>query len=374
MEQTTNHKIWVLSVTASILFATLLVFKWYSIHQSYDPNDNQLASQEIVEQKLDEFGVASPATQNARIRTPVGIFIQALEFESANDVSVSGYVWQVVPNDAVKDIEHGLVFPDAVGDMTLDEAYRFQSPDGLVVGWYFEANLRQAFDYRDYPLDHKTVWVRLWPKTFNSQTVLVPALDTYHTTGLNDEFGISEAIVLDGWRIEETFFDYAPTQFDTNFGFGESFEKSSTPELKFNVVLNRQLLQAFMVNITILLVSMALLYSYVAMITSDQDLMGDFDMNVGGTVTTCSALFFVILLAHIQLREIFPGSGIVYMEYFYIASYFFILMVSIYIYLFYKNPDWRQSWLFANEGRVLKVAFWPAYLMLNYAATVIHYG
>lgn len=228
--------------------------------------------------------------------------------------------------------------------------------------------------HRDYPLDHKTVWVRLWPKEFNSQTILVPALDAYHVTGRQDEFGISEAIVLDDWHIEETFFDYAPTQFDTNFGFGESFKKSSIPELKFNVVLNRQLLQTFMVNITILLVSMALLYSYVAMITSDQDLMGDFDMHVGGTVTTCSAVFFVVLLAHIQLREIFPGSGIVYMEYFYIASYFSILMVSIYIYLFYKNPDWRQSWLFANEGRVLKVGFWPAYLFLTYAATLIHYG
>ena len=114
MEQTTSHKIWVLSFTASVLFAILLVTKWYTIHQSYDPNDNQLASQEIVEEKLVEFGVGdSPATHNARIRTPVGIFIQALEFESSNDVSISGYVWQVVPNDMIGKLPVGTRAGDA---------------------------------------------------------------------------------------------------------------------------------------------------------------------------------------------------------------------------------------------------------------------
>ena len=75
-----------------------------------------------------------------------------------------------------------------------------------------------------------------------------------------------------------------------------------------------------MVNVTILLISMALLYSLLSITPSNSDLKADFDINVGGAGRTCSGLFFIVLLAHIQLRQSFSGYGIVHMEYFYLIS------------------------------------------------------
>ena len=45
-------------------------------------------------------------------------------------------------------------------------------------------------------------------------------------------------------------------------------------------------------GITLLLVSMILLYSLAMIITSNADMKADFDINVGGAIGICSALFF----------------------------------------------------------------------------------
>ena len=82
-----------------------------------------------------------------------------------------------------------------------------------LIGWYFEANLRQPFSYKDYPIDHKTVWVKLLPKDFYSNVTLVPSFNSYDSTSLYSIFGISKDIVLTGWEINETFFDYMPLSF-----------------------------------------------------------------------------------------------------------------------------------------------------------------
>ena len=58
-----------------------------------------------------------------------------------------------------------------------------------------------------------------------------------------------------------------------------------------NIVLNRKLFNAFFINITLLIVSMTLLYSLVIMITSDMDKKSEFEISVGGAVGTCSGLF-----------------------------------------------------------------------------------
>ena len=73
-----------------------------------------------------------------------------------------------------------------------------------VVGWYFEVTLRQSFNYKKYPLDHKTVWIRMWPRNFLKRTLLFPDFAAYSSTELEDAFGFDTDIVLGNWEIEET--------------------------------------------------------------------------------------------------------------------------------------------------------------------------
>jgi len=53
-------------------------------------------------------------------------------------------------------------------------------------------------------------------------------------------------------------------------------------------------------------------------VSSKEELIERFGFTVNNSLTTCSAIFFVILLAHIQVRSQFAESGLVYIEYFYL--------------------------------------------------------
>ena len=362
---------WIASITITLCLMGLIAGKWNQIHTSYVPYTDQLTSSRVINTFL-ETRLPQDLQDSSQIL--VGLFVEALNFVTPNDVAVSGYIWQVVPAMESWDIKTGIIFPDAVGEVTLDYAYEEQRRGRKVMGWAFEAVLRQPFIYRDYPLDHKTVWVRLWPKEFNRPVLLVPDLDSYTSTRETDSFGISRNIVLKGWDINESFFNYKFAKYDTNFGLSRASVKNRLPELHFNIVLNRKLFNAFFINITLLIVSMTLLYSLVIMITSDMDKKSEFEISVGGAVGTCSGLFFAVLLAHIHLRESFPGSGVAYMEYFYLISYIFILGSAALIYLFYKDGKPNENGILCKDAICFKLAFWPGYFGTIYGATLVHFG
>lgn len=69
-------------------------------------------------------------------------------------------------------------------------------------------------------------------------------------------------------------------------------------------------------------------------VSGERDEAGKFGFNTSSVITTCSALFFVVLLAHIQVRRMFAGSGLVYLEYFYLIMYVIILLTSLNAYIF----------------------------------------
>jgi hypothetical protein len=105
-----------------------------------------------------------------------------------------------------------------------------------VVGWYFEAPVRQmeetraagerspdtntfeqrSFDYADYPFDDKVIRLRIWPADFENNVVLVPDFDAYPCqdqptrpcTGNDDVFGIDNGITLGNFLPKNTWFDY----------------------------------------------------------------------------------------------------------------------------------------------------------------------
>ncbi len=365
---------WIASILITLCLMGLIYTKWDDIHNGYEPCDNQLTRKDEVQSYLKDFYTPRSEMLEDYQKVPVGVFVEALHFQTPNDVSVSGYIWQEFLHRADDQPHPGIIFPDAVGGVTLGKAYEVDLEDRRVVGWYFDAVLRQPFIYRDYPLDHKTVWIRLWPKAFNQAVILTPALDSYSSTTHTDTFGISKQIVLRGWDINETFFNYKPADYDTDFGLGRTNTKSHIPELYFNIVLNRQLFNAFFINITLLIVSMTLLYSLVVMLTSDMEKKSEFELSVGGSVATCSGLFFAVLLAHIHLRESFPGSGVAYMEYFYLISYIFILASATLIYFFYKDGTPKESGILCKDAICFKLAFWPVYFGIIYISTLIHFG
>ena len=249
---------WWLSALVSAVLLLLLVLMWVEMNR-YDIETTQLVNERAVDEYLAEKWEKRPenaaSQRGPTIKIKTGIFIQSLKFFNSTEVNLSGYIWQHYRrgvHDKYKPGpgEVGFVLPEQVNsgsDIEPRQVYRKRFGNEEVIGWYFEATLRQPFDYYQYPFDHKTVWVRMWPRQFSEDIVLVPDFSAYEATGEADVFGIDEDIVLGTWKRKNTFFDYKLSSYDTNFGIADYIGRQGFPELYYNFVIKRKFENAFIV-------------------------------------------------------------------------------------------------------------------------------
>ena len=374
---------WWLSMAFSVTLVMVLAQLWSQMNH-YEIESEQLVNEAAVDTYLTDHweqsqqmdGIAAEPLK----KIPTGIFIQSLKFLDSTDVNISGYLWQRYMdgvNDKFKPNkgEVGFILPEEVqsgNDIDPREAYRRNQGDENneeVIGWYLEATLRQPFDYHFYPFDHKTVWVRLWPKDFAENVVLVPDFKAYNAYGPKDVFGIENDIVLGTWNRENTFFDFKPTCYDTNFGIDNYFGQAGFPELHYNIVIKRKWSDAFIVYLLPLFLVATLLFSAMLTVTAKPDLAGTHGFNTTAVLATCSMLFFVVLLAHIQLREQFAGSGVTYMEHFYFMMYGVLVLVGANTYLFSMRAVPQLKLVHYGDNLIPKLLFWPLLLLCMIAIT-----
>lgn len=361
-------KIWIImSLVLTLVFMSLIFVSWITEHNNYNPNKNELIDNDEVFEYLNETGIDTETMSSSII----GFYINSIQLASSNDVELTGYLWQIIKKENLEKESFGVIFPESISGTSMEERYNKDLGDSIIVGWYFETMLRQKFDYSKYPLDHKTIWIRTIPADFTSTMILVPDLDSYSSTGYDDSFGISNEIVLNNWNLTETFFDYMQEQYDTTFGLGDDHMRKSHPELSFNVVIERNFGQVLIVNLTLILVIMALLYSLLLMITSEKDkLLDSFGMSASGAIGTTSALFFSVLISHIDLRSMFGGQ-LVYIEMFYYLAYLFILGISILIFIFMKELSNPQHRIVKSNANLFKLLYWPIYFGIILIITFI---
>lgn len=362
---------WVAAAAFCVACVATIAWKWEQAVGDYAPTAHQLVDQVAVDAALATYRELSPPDAPV-VLVPTGIFVQSVAFVSSSDVNLTGYLWQKYADDLPGDVSRGFVLPERVmsADTVVEEAYRRRGDGYEVVGWYFDVTVREPFDYSRYPLDRHEVWLRLWHRDFDRNVVLVPDLAAYDTTGAADTFGIDSDVVPGGWRIEETHFGYRNADYDTDFGIEGYVGQKHFPELYFDVVMSRNFRDAFVVNVVPLLVVAMLLFGLLMSMTADEARAERFGFTMLDSLAAVSALLFVVILAHIQLREQFPGSIIVYLEYFYLVMYFAIVLVALKAFLFAYGRAHGIAVLYYRDNFFSKVAFWPLVLGSLTAVTV----
>ncbi len=353
---------WAASALVSAALAGIIGLLWAHAVSDYAPPPGQLADEASVQAFLGRGPVV-----DGRILIPTGVFVQSLHFVTASDVNITGYVWQKYADSVPREISRGFTVPEQVSSAStvIEEAYRRRIEDGVVIGWYFDVTVRQPFDYSRYPLDRHHVWLRLWHADFDRNVVLTPDLSAYDSTAVGKAFGLDQEIVPGGWKINETLFEYKVLGYDTNFGIGDYVGQTGFPELYFTVVVSRSFVGAFVTTLVPLLVVAMLLFAVLMMTTADPERANAFGFNTAGAIATASALFFVVMLAHIQLREQFASARIVYLELFYFTTYLAILGVTVNQYIFATGGGGRLVALVRHrDNLVAKASFWPAILLV----------
>jgi hypothetical protein len=327
-----------------------------------------------------ETGEEEDEESTSLIYVPTGVFIQSLEFSSANNVTMTGYIWQKYDLektgkrsvDKQGGFKQGVIFPEAVsGD--IEEVYRIKNKQNKeeLVGWYFEMVLRQPFEFRLYPFDHKNVWLRIWAADFERQVVLIPDIDSYPFLNPLKLPGVEwkENFVLNGWTLVNSFFEYKRTPYNSTFGMDTDPKGEHIPELYFTINLERNFIDAFVTNLVPLIVVLFMLLATLMMVTRNPDKANTFGANPFAILGASSALFFVVLIAHIQLRTQFAVPEIMYLEYFYFVMYVAILTVTVCAFLIIS--DVKSKLMHLKDGLLPKVLFLPAILLMIYVITFV---
>ena len=102
-----------------------------------------------------------------------------------------------------------------------------------------------------------------------------------------------------------------------------------------------------------------MLFGALLTFTKNPELSNRHGFSTTGVIAASSALFFVVLIAHVQLREQFSSSGVVYMEYFYFLMYILLVIVSVSAYLFAKPDTEHLTFLHHDDGIMIKLTYWP---------------
>ena len=375
-----NHW-WFISFLVSTVLIIILSGLWIQMDAHF-VEPTKLADEKATDQylnenwdsKLEDLGYADQPT----LKIKTGIYIQSLKFFNSSEVDITGYIWQRY-QDGIHDTikpgpsEVGFVLPEQVNSgnsITPREVYREHINGEEVIGWYFEATIRQPFEYKLYPFDHKTVWVRMWHNLFSKNIVLVPDFEAYTSTDPNKIFGIEKNIVMGTWNRENTYFDYKHSSYDTNFGISDYIGQTNFPELHYNFVIKRKFENAFIIYLLPVLLVATLLFAALLTVSKKPDLVSMHGYSTSGFIGACSALFFVVMLAHIQLREQFSGSGIVYMEYFYILMYAYLVVAVVTTYMFSMGIAKWLTVIHYRDNLIPKVAYWPMTLITIILITI----
>ncbi len=301
---------------------------------------------------------------------PTGVFVKAIEFESATNVKVTGYAWQKYPKDGIPDVQEGIVFPEAV-DAEVEKAYERIENDVRVIGWNFALTLREWFDYSTYPFDQQDVWLRMWHTDFDNNVVLVPDLIAYSQLDPLELPGTDEDLILPSWQIRKTFFNFVDYNYNANFGMNRFAGQSNFPELHFHMLIGRNFMEPFMSCILPLFVVTLQMFSVLIISTKQETIAERLGFNSGVILQVAAALFFVVIYAQIDLRRRLDAEQIIYMDYFYFTMYFIFITVSANS-IVYAHTD-QDSLIEYRDNIIPKVLFWPVILGTLFVVTVAYF-
>jgi hypothetical protein len=363
------------SALVSLACLIALVGIWravYTAPPTPNPADTVVTTPEEATRYLETLIPAPEPGEEPEMFIPTGVYIESLQFRGPYNVLVSGYIWQRYANDLPQDLDKGFVLPEAEY-VRSSEVYRAQQGDEELIGWSFQATLREQFDYERYPLDRNQIWLQLWHKDFGRNDVTIaPDLGAYTTLDPAKLPGLDSDIVLEDWDIEQSFFSYRANRYNANFGIQGYVADVEQPELYYNVSIKRDLVSALISRLIVPIVILIQLFVIVMVIGRDRNRLEQFGVRPGAVIFTCAAFFFAVLVAQESLRTELEARGFVYLESLYLLTYVVILAVAINSILLVAQPDLRLFREYDNMWA--EVLYWPSILLAMIVITLLTFG
>ena len=367
----TLTRLWATSIVTAVLLVVGIGYLW-RVSLTYDSHGSgegvQISDKATLQSVMNNYiRLCAERHTEPPVFIPTGVFIESASFSLTNDLSVTGYLWQKYLVGAHDGLARGFVISDAMS-LTVSEAYRQREQDAEVVRWHFNATIRHRLDHSRYPLERAKIGLRILHQDLNHNVVLVPDLAAYKIVNPTSLPGLDQAMFLPGWELTHSFFELRNRRYDTNFGLERTLAKEDFPALHFNIVIRRVFVDAFISNLTPVIIVTILLFTLLMIASNDERLVGFMQAGTGRVLSICVAMFFVIAFTHTDIRRKIAAEEIFYLEYFYFLIYVTMLWVSINSVLFARGTS---IWLIRYRNNLIsQLLFWPFLVGLLFAATV----
>ncbi len=356
VDRATDRSLWRMVIATSVI-AVLGVSVTWRMTLRYPDRNGEIGVHVYDNSGLQRFlgANAKLAGNGAPRQIKTGIFVRTMRFGTANDVNVTGTIWQKF-DGPLKDFTPGVTFPNAETLETKD-SYHTQEGGSEVIGWDFKATLRVPFEGSfKYPFDRGMVRVRIAPKGLYKDIVLVPDLGAYQLMVPSTLPGTDKSLVLPGWKLISTYFIYTPVSTGTNFGIGTALEQAKGQELGFTMIAQRNFLDPFVSNVLPIIVVASLLFGMLIAGSKQTAKIAATGFKATDVLRASVSLLFPVLLAQVNMRNRNPSSNIIYIEYFYFVLYTAILGVSANALLFTLKGHGFSNY---RDNIIPKLVFWP---------------
>lgn len=349
---------------ANILLIGALIASWYIIKETTSISRESrtiISDQSNLNKFLNDLKDEAERKHEAPpINIPCGILLYSLSTAGPDTVTISGYLWNKYNTKLHSTILRGMDLPQATR-MIYGTPLVSKSDHEETSTWNIQGNMYQEQKYDKFPFDQHQLRIILEHKDIEKNIILTPDLVAYKKISPESMPGLDKEFSLSGFTIEQTFFEYQKIDPNANFGFKEYGKVTDNYHLVYNAVINRNLINPFVIYLLPLLVILFTLFTTLLVVkktTSPLSILGGY-----------SGLFFALIVLQRSLREQYPSGSTLYMEYAFFYTYITIILLIMHTILMYYYKHWE---LYQNKSLYfMRILFWPFQFIMWLITTLI---
>lgn len=334
----------------------------WAIQRMHMPTDEQgiipIFDKNTIDKTVEE---CTNTTKNIYPPTLIktGILLEKIEHVSNIKVYVSGKMWQKYPLSCPKSIIRDFLLPQA--KIFFQKNLIFHEPNDKeeILVWRISGDLNQEnLLSRAFPFDNQDIEIIMEHPSLNQNVLLVPDIDSYTFINPQARPGVVPSLQILDWFLEKTFFSFTAAQKDVELGSSKKGAVGQQNILTFTIQAKRDLFSLLIVYLLPLFVALLLLFFNLCMVNRER---------IMTNISLTSGIFLGLIVAHTAMRQIFIGSEILYLEYFYIVPYLLIILLLIDLILYAKKD--QIVLIRHHDNLFIKLLFWPAFLLIMFVIT-----